>query len=59
MELEVDEIKNGIQMSRLRWFGHVMQAREKTIPKKMLQKWRDNDQKEDPEPKRWITLQMI
>ena len=36
LELGVDEIKNDIQMSRLRWFGHVMQMGEKRICKKML-----------------------
>ena len=33
----MDEIKNDIQRSRLRRFGHVMQMRAERIPKKMLQ----------------------
>ena len=36
LELGVDEIKNGIQKSRLRWFGHIMQMREEEIHKKIL-----------------------
>ena len=52
LELGVDEIKNDIQTSRVRWFGHVVRVREERIPKKMLhiQQWRENDQEEDPEP---------
>ena len=36
LELGVDEIKNYIQNSRFRWFGHVMWMREERIPKNML-----------------------
>jgi hypothetical protein len=32
----VDEIKNDIQKSRFRWFGHMMWMREERMPKKML-----------------------
>jgi hypothetical protein len=32
LELGVHEIKNDIQMSRLRWFGHVMSMGEERIP---------------------------
>jgi hypothetical protein len=35
MQLGVDAIKNDIQKSRLRWFGHVMQMEDDRIPKKM------------------------
>ena len=44
LELGVDKIKNSIQKSRLRWFGHVMLMRAENIlvPKKMLhKKWRE------------------
>ena len=49
LELGVDEIKNDIKKSRLKWFRHVMWLREDGIPKKMLHKWRENDQEEDLE----------
>ena len=32
----VDEIRTDIEMSRLRWLGHVMWMEEERIPKKML-----------------------
>ena len=35
-ELGVDKIKNGIQKSKLKWFGPVIQMAEERIPKKML-----------------------
>ena len=35
-EFEVGKIKNDIQKSRLRYFGHVMQMTEARIPKKIL-----------------------
>ena len=38
-ELGVDEIKNYIQKSKLRWFGHLMQVTEERIPIKMDRKW--------------------
>ena len=51
MELGMDEIKNDIQNSRLRWFGHVMQMREERIPKKMLHtKMEGKGQDKDPKP---------
>ena len=34
----MDEIKNDIQTSRFRWFGHVMRIREERITKKILPK---------------------
>jgi hypothetical protein len=37
LELGVDEIKNVIQESSLRWFGHVIWMGEERILKKMLQ----------------------
>ena len=50
MVLGVDEIKNDIHKSNLRWFGHMMRIREERIPKKMLHtKMEGNDQEEDPE----------
>ena len=36
LELGVNEIKNYIQKSRLRWFGNVMQMKEERIPKKII-----------------------
>ena len=32
----MDEIKNDIQKSRLRWFGHVVLMRDEKITKKLL-----------------------
>ena len=47
----MDEIKNNIKNSRLRWFRHVMQMREEKIPKKMLHiKLEVNNQEEDQNP---------
>ena len=34
LELGVNEMKNPIQKSRLRWFGDVMRMTEERIPKK-------------------------
>ena len=51
LELGLDEIKNDIQKSRLKQFGHTMQMGEKRIPKKSLhKKMRGYDQEEDPQP---------
>jgi hypothetical protein len=48
----MDEIKNNIQKSKLRWFGHVIQTKEKRIPKKMIhtKNVEKNNQEEDSEP---------
>ena len=35
-ELGVDEMKDVIQKSKFRWFGHVVRMTEERIPKKML-----------------------
>jgi hypothetical protein len=44
----MDEIKNDIQKSRLRWFGHVIQITEERISRKILYtKLKENDQEED------------
>ena len=41
----MDDIKNDIHKSRLRWFGPVIRMRDARIPKKILQEnWRENDQ---------------
>ena len=37
LELGKGENKNVIQKSRLRWFGHVKQMKQESIPKKILQ----------------------
>ena len=35
LELGVVEMKNDIQKTKLKWFGHVMQMREERVSKKM------------------------
>ena len=50
----MDEIKNKIQKSRLKWSGHLMQMREEKIPKKMLYtKWGGGQSRGRPTI-RWI-----
>ena len=49
--LGVVKIKNEVQKSRLKGFGHVTKMTEKRVLKKMLyKKWRGNVQEEDLEP---------
>ena len=50
----MDEIKNNIQKSRLRWFGHVMQLKEERISKKMLHTKIEGKQSRGRPRTRWI-----
>ena len=46
--LGVGKIKNDIQKSRLRRFGHVMQMTEvRLLRKRYTQNWRENDEEND------------
>ena len=50
----MDEIKNHIQNSRLRQFGHVMQMRDEMISKKMLNTKMEGKRPRGRPRTRWI-----
>ena len=50
----MDEIKNDIEKSRLRWFRHLMQIGQERIPKKMLHTKLEGKQPRGRPRNRWI-----